>query len=234
MTNYPTMGDLWPRQGFSSINADQCALWMQALAKAKEKSPISDVTNADLFATHCNTWTHGQHDGDTIKAIMSAVPYMRPSPAIEHLSVCNIHCDLMRMRVTDLTSHQAIWRWPYYQFAYSIYWALLFHESNAMLENPDFLSQKILRLWACFYNKVDELSLHDRKMHLQKLVAALFERTLGAQTDIREKRQCFIHNIADRRELGRREKIRRVRAFTQAIEFLLNKWQGMMLIVPPQ
>ena len=228
MIKSPTVGSLWPRQGFSSINADMCVPLRKALVDIVPTASVP-VTDADRFETKCREWLRGaQPDEYLAGAIKHVALFMDPTPVFARLTVSQIMF-VPPHQFLGLTTDEVAWRWPYYQFAFMVYWALLFHESNDMLKLPDYLASKIFRVWTCIYPNMDKLGLEVRQRHMQQLVGALLERTLGAKFDAETQTQCWRNNIADRRELGRLARLQRIDLFASAVDSLLAKWQNMIL-----
>ncbi len=218
------LSDLWPRMGFSQMSGQVEQALKTVIRRHRPQVEVMETRQIMTpYAEQLTRWgvdlekLHGDHD--SLKWFITMLP---PAPAYHRLSLADI-----RVRVGGWDEakiepkKEVIWRWPYYQFTYTVIWALIFHEPNVILANPRFLMREIFHMWESIHSDVKELyDEEERKKRISWLALALLERVYGIRYDIANNLSHYRENITERIELTPEECEKRAQLFQTAIDTL--------------
>jgi len=176
------------------------------------EAPRQPVPDYNIFLKQCGKW--GVPDGE--QDLLTACKHFFLLRAVyQFLTVGQIEVNLPYQDQEDPTAEtvriadgqKIIWGWMGQSIAFAFYWAFLFHEKNSSLAQPDKIWQRLHYLYSA-----DQC--------WPQIVLALYERTLGIKSDIREQRAHYLKNIVQRTELHHDELKKRPVLFENAVDYL--------------
>ncbi len=220
-----SLGDVWPRMGFSQLPGPLLDVLKTFLRRCgPDHDPPGQKPDAQsLYFDQVDRWNRvfvPAVTEDVAKRILAKTPVV---PAYHRCSIAGISFKLGTNQHVTVAPTDIIWRWPYYQFAYTVVWALMFHEPNTVLAQPRYLFSQLLQVWERIYGNVQELDDQgERKQHVQWLALAVLERMCGIKHDIQQGAPHYLTNIKNR-------SWERVKLFQFAVDYLLERSCALLL-----
>lgn len=147
--------------------------------------------------------------------ILPLLPRLKAKPVFHHFTVCEIGIDDTG-EVRSLQTNVE-WRWEGFFYAFTVFWAFIFHTSNEDLKKPELLWQTIKEHLATgFFCRPEEGAMAFWLALYERLIAIRF-RDVGHQED------HYFTNIVARPGLTPSEWRERPVLFREAIDYLLTQ-----------
>ncbi|MFA6587473.1 MAG: hypothetical protein WCT08_00220 [Patescibacteria group bacterium] len=239
---YLTLGYFWARKGLLGIPKEMHPILQKALLIEAPRQSLPEpkqVNVQDEFLIKIREW-----EGLGVKPNWEALQdlsRLRLFPAFRMLTLDTIEFNCFEpneVRVSESLRNSGIWKWKYYHFAFAIYWALMYHVLNERLAQPEKILAETLDLG------LDLAVRPDLAQQIGSLVVetsginnnskwalelALYERTLGFEVDITQKRPHYIANIEQRDGLSTAEQDRRIQLFADLVKYLKAELEKLLL-----
>lgn len=189
MVQVVNLGNAWPNKGFVGLYQEyggvvRHALRMEVLPSSGPKPDVQEV-----YRERIKDWKHfGAIAQEYCIANLDALELC---PVRRQFTICEMKFEPCTKMLTDVMSTEVAWRWKYYEFAFAIYWALSFHLTNSELRNK----AATWKEFVAFANNVHP-EVANSKTAKRAFMLALYERTLGLETDIARQIDPYIRLIA--------------------------------------
>lgn len=228
------LSDLWPRMGFSLMPLEVRQAMKDAIRRHRPRMGPPDMPAGMkmLYGGQLARWGVRIEDlRPDASAALQTLEDMPLTPAYRQLSLADIRVRIGEYAAAEIEpGKEVIWRWPYYQFAYTVVWALIFHEPNATLANPRFLLREIFQLWQFIHSDVEELYDDlERKKRICWLAYAMLERICGTHYDIAQNLPHYRANITQRTELIPSQRAERRELFAGAVDHLEEHCYSLLI-----
>lgn len=213
-----SLGDAWPRSGFANLPPWMLGIIRNAINYAVPPPPDTPVgTEPDVREVYFHQLERWESGG--IPIAYHLVKDLRGLEAVAvnaHLTISDIRTNLDYGNHYDTLVGERYWRWLYFPFAYTVFWALIFHEPNCYLARPEFLWSRLCALLYEYQPGPRHPEQHEDPAW-RAMMLALYERVIGAQYDAKTKQPHYLQNIVQRDELSEGDRRNRILLFDGAL-----------------
>jgi hypothetical protein len=206
------LGDVWSNKGFLGMPPQYRSLFWEALRVAPPEPIGKKPDIVALYNVRMSGWVSG---GATLDArLINNLAGLEAVSVFHKLTISDIVFDDETFCLGEIKAKNAVWRWQFHGFAFSVFWALSYHLQNDAFVHPKETWNGLLYL------------VHERYPRLKEgtnewriLMLALYERVAGMEYDQKQGLSHYRHNIVERRGLGRQELAIRAEAFDGYIKY---------------
>lgn len=211
------IGDLWQNKGYVDIPSGfRHILWNAlSLPIPLPTEPQSDVVT--LYREKILRWNDSPRSHIKEECI-DDLSVLRIQAVRQSMTVSNIQFASEDGTHALVSGCKSVWRWAYYDFAFTIFWALSYHLSQEELAHLFFCWDELHRLAREAYPNLREGTPDWRAFHL-----ALYERVMGLSYDADRRVDCYKQNIIKRPGMQEETLKKRKLFFDGYIEFFKMK-----------
>ena len=207
------IGDLWQNKGYVDIPPEfRQIIWNAfSLPVSQPDEPEPDVEA--VYREKMSKWNaspRSQIHEDCIRDLS----VLRPHAAWQLMTISNVSFESNDGNRPSIDGCASVWRWQYYDFAFTIFWALSYHLTQVELEHLYFCWDELHRVAREAFPNAVTGTPEWRALHL-----ALYERVMGLSFDAHRQVDCYVKNILHRPGLQEAALKKRKSLFDGYIEF---------------